>query len=503
MSDIRVREESFETAIESHLRSHGYRRLPGARYDQDRAIFPDEVLGFIRETQPGEWQRLEALLGDKTGDQVLADLCKWMDMHGSLATLRHGFKCYGRTLRLAYFKPPHRLNPELERCYGANRLGVTRQLRYLPRSPKALDVTLSLNGVPIVTVELKNPMTGQTVDDAKRQYCRDRDPRDLLFQFKHRTLVHFGVDPDSVVMTTRLAGDATQFLPFNRGDHGAAGNPPDPQGRSYKTAYLWEEVLQVDGLLDILARLIHLQADVRRDELGRKAKVETMIFPRFHQLEAVRFLVDLARCERVGHNYLVEHSAGSGKSNTIGWLAHRLASLHDVDDEKVFDSVVVISDRVVLDQQLQDSIYQFEHKRGVVQRIDRHSRQLAATLEGGTPIVITTLQKFPFVTRSLRKLAEGRGEEGSGVLRAARYAVIIDEAHSSQHGDVATQLKKVLGGESLRVEAQRRAEDEGDDSDETVEEMLQKLARARAPGEHELLRVHGDTQAQDTGGLRA
>ena len=379
MSIARHSEAAFETVIEAHLLQNGYVPLAREGFDRDRAIFPETVLAFIRDTQPKEWAKLEALHGDKTGEQILGDLCKWMDQNGSLATLRHGFKCYGRTLHAAFFKAAHELNPELEARYAANRLGLTRQLHFSPHSEKSLDVTLSLNGIPVATVELKNPLTGQTVEDARRQYKQDRDPRERIFEFKRRTLVHFAADTESVLMTTRLAGSATHFLPFNKGCDGGAGNPPDPAGRTYRTAYLWEEVLQRDSLLDLLARFIHLQIDEKRDDQGRKVKTETMIFPRYHQLQAVRLLVDAARAEGVGHNYLVEHSAGSGKSNTIGWLAHRLASLHDAANQRVFDSVIVVTDRVVLDQQLQDTIYQFEHKRGVVQT-DR--RELAAARRG-------------------------------------------------------------------------------------------------------------------------
>ena len=280
-----------------------------------------------------------------------------------------------------------------------------------------MDVTLSLNGIPVATLELKNPLTDQRVEDARRQYKRDRDPRERIFEFKRRTLVHFAVDTESVLMTTRLAGTATHFLPFNKGCDGAAGNPPDPGGRTYRTAYLWEEVLQRDSLLDLLARFIHLQIDEKRDDRGRKVKTESMIFPRYHQLEAVRMLSGAARREGVGHNYLVEHSAGSGKSNTIGWLTHRLASLHNAANERVFDSVIVVTDRVVLDQQLQDTIYQFEHKRGVVRRIEEDSSQLAEALDNAVPVIITTLQKFRFVSRQLLKMAEERGTSGHGNAR--------------------------------------------------------------------------------------
>ncbi|MCC6311615.1 MAG: DEAD/DEAH box helicase family protein [Trueperaceae bacterium] len=467
-------EAAFETVIEAHLLAHGYGSVPGESFDRERAIFPETVLAFIRDTQPGEWAKLEALHGAKTGEQVLTDLCKWMDTNGSLATLRHGFKCYGRTLRVAFFKAAHELNPELEARYAANQLGLTRQLRFSPRSDQSLDITLSLNGIPIATVELKNPLTGQTVEDARRQYQRDRDPREPIFEFKRRTLVHFAADTEAVRMTTRLAGNATHFLPFDKGCDGGAGNAPDPAGRTYRTAYLWEEVLQRDSLLDVLARFIHLQVEERRDEQGRKVKAEAMVFPRYHQLDAVRRLVDLSRAEGPGHNYLVEHSAGSGKSNTIGWLAHRLASLHDAGNRRVFDSVIVVTDRVVLDQQLQDTIYQFEHKRGVVQRIDERSRQLAEALASAVPIIITTLQKFPFVSRQLLEMAEERGTPGTGVLPTRRCAVIVDEAHSSQGGESAADLKDVLGGEDLREAARKRAADEGR---EDLEELFRSMAK--------------------------
>jgi len=474
MSNGRHYEAAFETVLEGHLLSHGYFRLDREGFDRERTIFPEAVLAFIRNTQPAEWAKLEALHGAKTGEQVLADLCKWMDANGSLATLRHGFKCYGRTLRVAYFKAAHELNPELEARYAANRLAVTRQLHFSPKSEKSLDVTLSLNGIPVATVELKNPLTGQTVDDAVRQYRRDRDPREPLFEFKRRTLVHFAADTEAVRMTTRLAGNATHFLPFDKGREGGAGNPPDPAGRTYRTSYLWEEVLQRDSLLDILARFLHLQIDEKRDDQGRKVKVESMIFPRYHQLDGVRRLVDAARAEGVGHNYLVEHSAGSGKSNTIGWLAHRLASLHDSGNQRVFDSVIVVTDRVVLDQQLQDTIYQFEHKRGVVQQVDERSRQLAEALVNAVPIIITTLQKFPFVSRQLLKMEEERGEQGKGTLPTRRCAVIIDEAHSSQGGETATDLKEVLGGEELREQARKRAVEE---RREDLEELFRSMAK--------------------------
>lgn len=498
MNTGRLAEIAFETVIENCLLNNGYISVPSGGFDRNCAIFPDVVLDFIRTTQPKEWSKLEALHEDRTGEQILTDLCKWMDTNGSLATLRHGFKCYGRTLHIAYFKAAHELNPELEARYAANQVGLTRQLRYSPRSEKSLDVTLSINGVPVATLELKNPLTGQTVEDARRQYMQDRDPREPIFEFRRRTLVHFALDTESVLMTTRLAGNATHFLPFNKGCDGGAGNPPDPAGRTYRTAYLWAEVLQRDSLLDLLARFVHLQCDEKRDEQGRKVKTESLIFPRYHQLKAVRELVAAARREGMGHNYLIEHSAGSGKSNTIGWLTHRLASLHDAKNERVFDSVIVVTDRLVLDQQLQDTIYQFEHKRGVVQKIDESSRQLAEALENAVPVIITTLQKFPFVSRQLLKMAEKRGDVGTGTLLTRRCAVVIDEAHSSQGGETATDLKEVLGGEELRKEARKRADEEGEGMEELFRSMAKRGRQANlsffaftATPKHKTLAVFG------------
>ncbi|MBN8213795.1 MAG: type I restriction endonuclease subunit R [Xanthomonadales bacterium] len=472
-------EAAFETAIESVLLGDGYTRVGVKGFDRERAIFADQSLDFIRSTQGNVWEKLEALHGEQTGARVLECLCKWLDTHGTLATLRHGFKCFGKTLRVAFFRPAHGLNPELEARYQANLLGLTRQLHFSPKNEKSLDVVLSVNGIPVVTLELKNPLSGQTAANAIHQYRHDRDPREPIFVFTKRALVHFAVDTEEAHMATRLAGSSTYFLPFNRGMDGGAGNPPDREGRNYKTAYLWEEVLQRDSLLDLLARFLHLDVEEKTTDDGKKIRKESLIFPRYHQLQAVRQMVAAAASEGVGHNYLVEHSAGSGKSNTIAWLAHRLSSLHSELDERMFDSVVVITDRVVLDRQLQNTIYQFDHRQGVVQKIDEDSRQLAEALEAGVPIIITTLQKFPFVSAQLAKLSEERGEGGKSHLPTRKYAVIIDEAHSSQSGETATELKGVLGGAELRRKAQDMAEEEGEVE---LERLFRSMAkRGRQP----------------------
>ena len=461
-------EQAFESAIEYYLVTEGgYKKCDPEKFDRERGLFPQDVLSFIRETQPREWAYLENLQKERAGEILLDDLCRALDSphEGCLSVLRHGFKCFGKLFRVAYFAPASGLNPDTQELYNANHLTITRQLRYSNRHGNTLDVVLSLNGIPVVTVELKNPMTGQTWRHAVRQYKNDRDPNDLIFHFKKRTLVHFAVDTDEVYMTTRLWGKNTHFLPFNKGYNHGAGNPDNPGG--YKTSYLWEEVLERHSFLDILARFIHLQVEEKRLG-GKRVKRETMIFPRYHQLDCVRKMVRASREEGTGNNYLVQHSAGSGKSNSIAWLAHRLASLYDERDEKVFDSVIVVTDRVVLDQQLQNTIYQFEHKQGVVQKIDKDSAQLAHALATGVPIIVTTLQKFPFVTEKIEDLPK------------RKYAVIIDEAHSSQGGETATELKGVLGGAAIKEEARKKAEEEG--LPDYEEEILRTMAkRGRQP----------------------
>jgi type I restriction enzyme R subunit len=385
---------------------------------------------------------------------------KTLDTRGSLDVLRHGFKFFGKKIDCAYFKPAHGMNPDILAKYAKNRLVVVRQLKFAPDEDKSVDMALFVNGFPIATAELKNHLTQQDVHDSIRQY-RERDPRHAIFQFKKRALVHFAVDSDLVYMASKLNGKDTVFLPFNRGAHGGAGNPEHPGG--YRTSYLWEEVWQRDSFLDILGRFIHIATE-EKQVAGKTVVKETVIFPRYHQLDVVRKLDATARKEGAGHSYLVQHSAGSGKSNSIAWLAHRLSSLHDDKDQRVFDSVVVITDRKVLDKQLQDTIYQFEHKQGVVQKIDENSQQLADAITAGTPIIITTLQKFPFVAEKI------------GTLANRRYAVIVDEAHSSQTGEGARHMKEVLAAKDLE-EAEK--EEGGDDDEETSEDRLVKVMASR------------------------
>lgn len=444
-------EKAFEEAIEhSLLTTGGYCQGDPALFSASQGLTPSLIVEFLRTSQPNQWATLENIHGANAATKVVALIAKELDNRGTLDVMRHGVTDHGVKLRLAYFKPATTLNPDAKTLYDKNILTISRQVHHSVANPAlSLDVLLSLNGLPIATAELKTPFTGQTVEHAKWQYRHDRNPNDPVLKFKTRCLVHFAVDPDLIFMTSRLAGKNTFFLPFNKGSNKGAGNPINPDG--YKTAYLWEEVWAKDRWLDILARFVHYQRITDRDG---KVK-ETIIFPRYHQLDAVTKVLSDVREKGVGQNYLIEHSAGSGKSNSIAWLAHRLSNLHAANDETVFSSVIVITDRLVLDKQLQDTIYQFEHKQGVVQKIDSDSTQLADALNKGTPIIISTIQKFSFI---LDKVT------ASG---SRKYAVIVDEAHTSQTGSSATNLKAALSATSLE-KAEALEADEGEDTEDQV-----------------------------------
>jgi len=460
-------EELFETEVCTWLTEHGgydafkndKEQGPDSDFDRATAIDRAELLHFISTTQLEEWTELIHRYGDDQNTTQLKfreRLAKEIESRGVVDVLRHGVTDHGVRLRMAYFKPAFGLSADLVSKYRANRVTVTRQLRYQEGSNNSVDLALFVNGLPVATAELKNPMTGQGIDEAITQYRNDRDPKVPALK---RAVVHFAVDPQRVAMTTRLAGARTRFLPFNQGYKLGPGNPPNPDGHA--TAYLWQRVWEREAWLDLLARFVH----VEKPGKGSK-KPGAVIFPRFHQWDAVRRLEDAARTEGPGNNYLIQHSAGSGKSNTIAWLAHRLSTLHADDDTKVFDKVIVITDRVVLDRQLQETIYQFEHTHGVVERIERDSHQLARAVSGEQArIIITTLQKFPFVLDKIKELP------------ARDYAVIIDEAHSSQSGDTAKVLRKVLGAK------EPEKADSGDVGSAEVHDALaaEVAARGRQP----------------------
>ena len=493
----RTPETAFEEYIEHALiERSGWRRGSNKDWDKKLAVFAPETIAFIKETQPALWDQMHKLHGAELETKLITSLCKELDVKGTLNVLRHGFKFYGKIFRLAYFRPAHGLNPDVRKLYDSNRLTVTRQVPCHPNDNSTLDLVFAVNGLPVATCELKNPNTHQTWLHAVAQYKEDRDPNAPIFRFKKRALVHFAADPGEVHMATRLAGSNTYFLPLNRGgDPGnircGSGNPPHESG--HRTGYFWEEVLDRDSFLDILGHFMFIEKHESKIKDGsgtKKLEVrETVVFPRYHQLDSVRKLVAAARKEGAGNSYLIQHSAGSGKTNSISWLSHRLASLHNDEDEKTFDCVVVITDRQVLDRQLQDAIYQIEHAQGVVKAIDQDSKQLAEALVDGTRIVVTTLQKFPFVLKGLlHNLSGGSYEDLSSEKQLAvkekaaeyeasissrRYAVIVDEAHSSQTGETAGELKAILGSGMSGLEDEEAGYEVG------AEDVLNKVMESR------------------------
>jgi type I restriction enzyme R subunit len=440
------KEINFETDICNHLAAHGWLYAEGDAhaYDRTRALFPPDVIAWVQATQPKAWDTLFKNHGPQAEAALLDRLRKSLDDRGTLGVLRHGFEMIGlrQSITLSQFKPALAMNPETLKKYADNRLRVVRQVHYSLHNENCIDLVLFINGLPVATVELKTDFT-QSVEDAVDQYRFDRHPRpksqsaaEPLLSFPNGALVHFAVSNSEVHMTTKLVGGATAFLPFNQGDNGAAGNPPNEQG--HRTAYLWEKVWQRESWLEILGRYLVTQKD-------SKKQITKIIFPRFHQLDATRKLLAKVLEEGPGGKYLIQHSAGSGKTNSIAWSAHFLADLHNAEHKKMFDTVLVVSDRTVLDDQLQEAIFDFERTTGVVVTITGESAsksgELAKALSGGKKIVVCTIQTFPFALKAVQELAATQGK---------RFTVIADEAHSSQTGEAAAKLKAVLSAEELR-----------------------------------------------------
>jgi type I restriction enzyme R subunit len=455
-------EKTFESAIQDALIERGgYVSGQPKEYDSTLALFPNTLWDFLVDSQPEAIAKLEAIYGEETKTRVLKYIASELNQRGSLEVLRKGLTDRGVSLSLAYFRAANELNEELNELYEKNVLTITRQVHFSLKNPDlSIDCVISLNGIPVATCELKQPFTNQNFEDAIKQYRYDRDPTEPLLKFKQRTIVHFAVDPDVIYMATKLSGKDTTFLPFNKGVDNGAGNPSNPTG--FKTDYLWEEILPKDSWLDIIARYCHVQVD--KDKITGKVK-EKLIFPRYHQLDAVRKLTQHAASHGTGKNYLVQHSAGSGKSNSIAWLSYRLASLHNTENINVFDSVIVVTDRRVLDSQLQNTIYQFDHKQGVVWLVrddapESKGEQLANALNASAKIIIVTLQSFSFILDKL------------GAIQDRKYAVVVDEAHSSQTGESAATMRKIL--------ATTQAEDAEDD-EESYQDEINKAISARGP----------------------
>lgn len=457
-------ENIFETAIfQSLVRDGGY--IPGstAAYNRELGLYTDDLIAFLKISQPKRWEKLITVHGADVEKRVLQRLYKELDLRGALDVIRNGFVDYGVRFQLAYFQPASGMNADAASLYQQNILTAYRQVYYSKDNSNSIDMVLALNGIPVATLELKNQFTGQNVSHALKQYATTRDQQELMFAFNKRTLVHFAVDQDEVYMTSRIDGTKTFWLPFNQGYNKGRGNPPS--SGNYRTSYLWEYILTKDSWLDIIQRFIHLQTE--EVELnGRTYRKERLIFPRYHQLDVVRKVKSDVLKSGAGKNYLIQHSAGSGKSNSIAWLAYTLSSLHNAQDERIFDTIIVVTDRKVLDQQLQNTIFQFEHKTGVVKKIDKNSSQLASALSYGTNIIITTLQKFPFVVNEVTGLPK------------RKYAVIVDEAHSSQGGEASKKMKEVLASKTLE---DATIDDIDDDysGDDFIREEIERSAKSR------------------------
>lgn len=442
----------------------GYRKRLHTEYDKALCLLPRDTVDFLLATQPKEWEKLKQHYGAEVKERFLKRLSQEITRRGALEVLRNGIKDSGCRFSLAYFRPASGLNEELQRLHAANLFSVVRQVRYSEKNENCIDMVLFLNGIPIFTTELKNPLNAQTVEDAIKQYKVDRDPREPLLSYR-RCLAHFAVDPDLVYVTTHLNGTKTRFLPLNKGKFGGAGNPPVPPTQmGYSTSYLWEQIWARDSVLDLIRQFIH---EVEEEVDARKTGNRFLIFPRYHQLEVVRKLTEDARSRGAGHRYLIQHSAGSGKSFTISWLAHRLSTLHDAEDKRVFDSIVVITDRRVLDRQLQATMKQFEQTLGVVENIDETSRQLKEALESGKTIIVSTLQKFPVIADQI------------GSLPGQRFAVLVDEAHSSQSGESTKSLKTALAARSLEEaeKEEEKAQTPEEELENTILAEVQKRGR--------------------------
>jgi type I restriction enzyme R subunit len=454
-------EKRFEEHIEAQLNSLGFTSTHFNSYDRGLCLIRDEVLNFIRNTQPESWGRLEEIHGLDVESKILTRISSEIAKRGVIDVLKNQVVDRSVYLNLCYFEPKSDLNPDHRKLYDANRFIVVRQLHYSSQNENSIDMVLFLNGLPILTMELKNQLTGHNIKHSENQYRNDRDPKEPLLGFK-RCLVHFCVDNNKVSMTTRLAEKKTFFLPYNRD----LINPPVEDG--YRTEYLWKEILTPPSLLDIIENFVHLATEKEYfyNEKTRAIDTKTkdvLIFPRYHQLDLIRKFRRTLKTDGIGKNYLVQHTTGSGKSYSIGWLAHTLTSFYKAkgDTERLFDTVIVVTDRQVLDEQLGTLVRSLQRDQGIVHTTrEGGSKDLKQYLEQGKDIVITTIQKFPFISKTISALGD------------RTFAVIIDEVHSSQSGELSKELKESL------------SKTEEDDSDEyDYEEMLRReiLSRGKQP----------------------
>jgi type I restriction enzyme R subunit len=465
------KEKRFEEDIESFLLSlGGYIKGNMSTYDAGNAIDLPKLISFIKTTQENEWERYEKIYGAESEKKLLKRFNEEVNTHGLLHVLRNGINDRGVKLKVCYFKPESTLNQKLIDGYNTNIMTLTRQFAYSTENTNTIDMVISLNGIPIVAIELKNQITGQSVENAKKQFMYDRNPKEHCFHFNSRFLVYFAVDLYEVAMSTQLKGQDTFFLPFNQGSGGAGnvggkGNPGNPNG--YNTAYLWEQVLIKDALMNIIQRFLHVSIEktkVIKDGKDAVKISKKLIFPRYHQLDVVTKIMHDVKKNGSGRNYLIQHSAGSGKSNSIAWGCYRLASLHDEYNSPIFTSVIVVTDRKVLDSQLQDTISGFDHTFGLIETIGdgKSSKDLRDAINDGKKIIVTTLQKFPVI---YEEIENNKGK---------RFAIIVDEAHSSQTGTSAQKLKTALADSEEALKEYARIEGEEEQNHEDFEDKLVK-----------------------------
>ena len=471
MSDTAHQEKHFEQYIISKLEEQGWLVGNTQGYDTERALYPDDLISWIETTQPDKWEKLRKDNGERTQEILMERLSKALDKNGTMYILRQGFSIAGcGHIDLSETAPEDKRNAEVLKRYAANRLRVVPQLEYHPARKLAIDLVLFINGLPVATIEVKTDFT-QSAAAAMEQYRADRIPydpktrrREPLLTFKRGAVVHFAMSDSDIQMTTRLNGENTVFLPFNQGNKGRAGNPPRSDGE-YPVAYFWEAVCQRDAWLRIFHSFVYVEKKDVVDLKGNWSKKETLIFPRYHQWSAVNAMIDDAKVHGVGMQYLCEHSAGSGKTSTIAWTAHDLIKLRRDNGEAIFNSVIIVTDRTVLDSQLQDAVKQIDHQFGVIAAIDRKksskskSKLLSEALFAGTPIIVVTIQTFPYAMEAI--ITDKK-------LKNKNFAVIIDEAHASQTGTTATKLQAALS-----------LSGEGRMANLTVEELLEKLQKSR------------------------
>lgn len=466
-------EKRFEQDIETYFLNHGFRKILPSTFDKEKMLFPEVLEEFVSKTQPKAWARYTKLYGASAVEKLIRRINTAISESNVLDVLKKGIKDMGIEIKLCYFKPSSNLNQDLVNLYEGNICSITRQFSYSKNNNNTIDTVLSINGIPLFAFELKDQLKGQDVNNAMRQWKEDRDPKEPIFKFGQRFLCYFAIDLYDAFMTTELKGEYTRFLPFNQGSNGAGnpggkGNPKNEEG--YPTSYIWEKVFSVDSMIDLIGKFITI-IEEKEEKNGKSYVTKKIIFPRYHQYDVVKKILEDVKEKGAGVNYLIEHSAGSGKSNSIAWIAYRLASAFDKDDKYIFDSVIIVTNRIVLDSQLQDTINSFDHKAGLVECITQKkgSRGLVEAINDKKKIIICTIQKFLYAYKDFDE------------LKGRNYAVIIDEAHQGQSGESARTLRSSL----IDIEKEKKVFAEENDMNPDAIEETEELLNILGQGHHE------------------